>query len=300
MRTSFIDWPESVLPNGPDPNGPTVARATLLPVLLAQWPHLELEIENSDATASGDALEPLMRPTLTALKISNLLHQDAVNLPRPDPALEDLLYLRPSLRTLHLVCKPDLSDMPILLRHAVLSSVTASTEAKSPALRELLIDTDGENFSTVAVHSLWDFSQLEHLTLYNVHIMDFLASMMGVEFPRLKSFSTDGRTVTSMVDVRRTASGAIYMFIDRSLTLQSIKLRANLLPFSELGLLGMGCKYLSSTLRALDIRDWDGFSTVDSECDTWSFSGLAAIGEHCPKIMEFVMDHDMKIIHVSR
>ncbi|OTA95432.1 hypothetical protein M434DRAFT_209325, partial [Hypoxylon sp. CO27-5] len=155
-----------------------------------------------------------------------------------------------------------------------------------PPFEELSLRSYDWNHSVDEVRKHWDFSRLQHLTLLNVPMFQFLSS---VPFEKLRQLHTLHFEDFSahVTDRRKEATRNLYVLVQQIKALHTLRLTCHTDLFPICGLLRH-----ANSLHVLSFRDYIGFSDERRRCPTMRVEDLTRLSRNLVNLHSLELDMD--------
>ncbi|KAI0172415.1 hypothetical protein GGR52DRAFT_590918, partial [Hypoxylon sp. FL1284] len=158
-----------------------------------------------------------------------------------------------------------------------------------PAFKDLLLRSYDWNHDAAAVRKHWDFSRLRHLSLVDVPLLNFLASVPADALRDLRTLHCEDLT-THLSDRREEATARLHALVAHIRALHSLRITCHTALFPVDAILRH-----AGSLRALRLRDYVGFDDEARRCPTLRAADLARLAAALARLETAELDLDARV-----
>ncbi|KAI1417176.1 hypothetical protein F5Y13DRAFT_152174 [Hypoxylon sp. FL1857] len=155
-----------------------------------------------------------------------------------------------------------------------------------PAFEELSLRSYDWNHSVDEVRNHWDFSRLQHLTLLDVPMSQFLSSVPFEELHQLHTLYFEDLSA-HLPDERQEATRSLYKLTQQIEALHTLRIICHTDVFPVCGLLRH-----AESLHILSIRDYMGFGDERRRCPTMRVEDLTRLSRNLLNLNSLELDMD--------
>ncbi|KAI1141024.1 hypothetical protein F5Y05DRAFT_296509 [Hypoxylon sp. FL0543] len=155
-----------------------------------------------------------------------------------------------------------------------------------PAFEELSLRSYDWNHNVHEVRKHWDFSRLQHLTLLDVPMFQFLSSVPFETLHQLRTLHVEDFSA-HLPNRRQETTRSLYALTQQIKALHTLKITCHMDAFPVCGLLRH-----ADSLRVLRFRDYVGFGDERQRCPTMLVESLTRLSRNLIHLRSIELDMD--------